>query len=314
MPDIDPVGAEAPTCFTLPMADGTALFVRGWTTLAAPARGVVQIVHGAAEHGGRYARLARRLNAAGWLAYADDHRGHGRTRVRSGALGDAGPDAWQRFVDDEHALQQHLAQRHPGLPLFMLGHSMGSYIAQDCAARFGAALAGLVLSGSNGVLANPEQTIALLQQLAQADPMAPSPVLAQVFASFNAPFADGRPGFEWLSRDAQEVQRYVDDPLCGFAFNNELVRDFFCGLHALWNPARQAGIPRSLPIYVIAGDQDPVGGRTAGLQVLLNTYRSLGIADVQHTFYPGARHEVLNETHRDQVEADILAWLAAHQP
>ncbi len=303
------MGKPSPT-FTLPMADGTKLFVRRWLAVSGTPKGVVQMVHGASEHSGRYDRFAQHLNSDGWLVYADDHRGHGYTRVRSGALGDAGPDAWNKFVSDEKSLNEYIAAQHPGLKVFMLGHSMGSFIAQDYAARYGNTVSGVVLSGSNGVLANADQTVAAVKDLAKANPMAPSPVLAGVFESFNKPFT-GKPGFDWLSRDAAEVKKYQEDSMAGFAFNNELVADFFAGLRDLWNPAHEARIPKALPIYVVSGDKDPVSGNTAGLDVLLANYKRYGLTDVQHKYYPGARHEILNETNRDEVEADIIGWLNA---
>jgi len=304
-------GALSPT-FTLGLSDGNRLFVRRWLAVSGTPQGVVQIVHGSAEHSGRYDRLARHLNREGWLVYADDHRGHGNTRVRSGALGDAGPDAWNSFVADEKALNDHIVAQHPGLKVFMLGHSMGSFIAQDCAARHGHSLAGVVLSGSNGIFENAEQAVAAARELARVNPLGPSPLLAGAFESFNRPFT-GKPGFEWLSRDAAEVRKYRDDPFCGFVFNNELVADFLAGLRDLWNPDNEASIPKILPFYVVSGDQDPVGGNTAGLQALLARYQRYGITDVSHKFYPGARHEILNETNRDEVEADIIGWLNAHR-
>ena len=301
--------APAPT-FTLPMADGTPLFVRRWLAVSGTPKGVVQVIHGAAEHSARYDRFAKHLNREGWLVYADDHRGHANTRVRTKALGDAGPDAWNKFVTDEKALTDHIKRQHPGLKVFLLGHSMGSFIAQDYVQRYGNAVAGVVLSGSNGVLANADQTVAAVRDLAKKDPLGPSPVFASVFESFNKPFT-GKAGFEWLSRDAAEVKKYTDDPTCGFPFSNELVADFFTGLRDLWNPANEARIPKGMPIYVVSGDQDPVGGNTAGLKILLANYQRYGLTDVQHKFYPGARHEILNETNREEVERDIIAWLNA---
>ncbi|MBX3627288.1 MAG: alpha/beta hydrolase [Rhizobacter sp.] len=301
--------APAPT-FTLPMADGTPLFVRRWLAVSGTPKGVVQVIHGAAEHSARYDRFAKHLNREGWLVYADDHRGHANTRVRTKALGDAGPDAWNKFVTDEKALTDHIKQQHPGLKVFLLGHSMGSFIAQDYVQRYGNAVAGVVLSGSNGVLANADQTVAAVRDLAKKDPLGPSPVFASVFESFNKPFT-GKAGFEWLSRDAAEVKKYTDDPTCGFPFSNELVADFFTGLRDLWNPANEARIPKGMPIYVVSGDQDPVSGNTAGLKILLANYQRYGLTDVQHKFYPGARHEILNETNREEVERDIIAWLNA---
>lgn len=302
-------GLPSPT-FTLDMSDGTRLFVRRWLAVNGPPKGVVQIVHGSAEHSARYDRFAQHLNREGWLVYGDDHRGHGNTRVRSGALGDAGADAWNRFIGDEKALNDYIRAQHPGLKVFMLGHSMGSFIAQDYAARHGKTLAGVVLSGSNGVLPNADQTVAAVRDLAKVNPMGSSAVLASAFESFNAPFT-GRPGFEWLSRDPLEVKKYQDDPACGFTFNNELAADFFAGLRDLWNPSNEARIPKNLPFYVVSGDKDPVSGNTAGLQILLANYKRYGITDVSHKFYPDARHEILNETNRDEVEADIIRWLNA---
>lgn len=310
LPACGTLGPSAEPSFTLPMADGTPLFVRRWLAVSGTPKGVVQVIHGAAEHSARYDRFARHLNRDGWLVYADDHRGHAGTRVRTKALGDAGPDAWNKFVSDEKALTDHIQQRHPGLKVFLLGHSMGSFIAQDYAQRHGNTIAGVVLSGSNGVLANGDQTVAALRGLAAKDPLGPSPVLKAAFEGFNKPFT-GKPGFEWLSRDAAEVKKYADDPTCGFPFNNELVADFFTGLRDIWNPVNEARIPKRLPIYVVSGDQDPVGGNTAGLKILLANYQRYGLTDVQHKFYPGARHEILNETNREEVERDIIAWLNA---
>lgn len=312
LPGCGTTGAAHAPSFTLDMADGTPLFVRRWLAARGKPKGVVQVIHGAAEHSARYDRLAQALNRDGWLVYADDHRGHGNTRVRTKALGDAGPDAWNKFVSDERELTAYIRRQHPGLKVFLLGHSMGSFIAQDYAARHADGIAGVVLSGSNGVLANADQTVAAVKDLAAKEPLAPSPVFASVFESFNKPFT-GKAGFEWLSRDPVEVKKYMDDPMSGFAFSNELVADFFTGLRDLWNPANQSRIPKSLPIYVISGDQDPVGGNTAGLNVLLASYKRHGLTDVQHKFYPGARHEILNETNRDEVEHDIIAWLNARR-
>ena len=310
LPGCSTMGATPSPTFTLPMADGTPLFVRRWLAVQGQPKGVVQIIHGAAEHSARYDRFARHLNRDGWLVYADDHRGHGNTRVRSKALGDAGPNAWNNFVTDEKALTDHIKQQHPGLKVYLLGHSMGSFIAQDYLQRYGQAVSGVVRSGSNGVLANADQTVAAVRDIAQKDPLGPSPVLASVFESFNKPFT-GKPGFEWLSRDPVEVKKYADDPHSGFAFNNELVADFFTGMRDIWNPANEARIPKNMPVYVVAGDQDPVSGNTAGLKLLLANYQRYDLTDVQHKFYPGARHEILNETNREEVERDIIGWLNA---
>lgn len=312
LPGCASMSDESTPAFLLTMGDGTKLFVRRWLAVSGPPKGVVQIVHGSAEHSARYDRIARHLNREGWLVYADDHRGHGHTRVRSGALGDAGPDAWNKFVSDEKALNEYIASQHPGVNVFMLGHSMGSFIAQDYAARHGTTLAGVVLSGSNGMLPDADETVTAARDLARTNPMGSSALLASAFEAFNGPFA-GQPGFDWLSRDRVEVEKYQNDPACGFVFNNELVADFLAGLRELWNPVNEARIPKNLPFYVVAGARDPVSGYTAGLQVLLANYRRRGMTDISYKFYPDARHEILNEINRDEVEADIMAWLDARR-
>jgi len=308
-------GAHAPTAaprtptFDFAAPDGTRVFVRRWADVQGTPKGVVQIAHGAAEHSGRYDRFARALNASGYVVYANDHRGHGKTLVRSMKLGDGGPDAWNHYVEDERQLTLLIRDENPGLPVVFFGHSMGSFIAQDYAARYGKAADGVVLCGTSGVFNDADPVVAVLDQAAQADPLGPSKIFGQIFASFNEPFNPGRPGFDWLSRDPAEVQKYTSDPLNGFAFNNELARDFLKGLRDLFRPDREARIPKDLPILVIAGDQDPVGGNTKAILPLLERYKGYGLTRVTVKFYPGARHELLNETNRDEVQADVVAWL-----
>ncbi len=289
-------------------ADGAEIHYRYWTSGDTP-RAAVQIVHGAAEHSGRYDRFAQRLVNAGYAVYATDHRGHGRTRVRSGELGDAGPDGWNRFVLDEIELSERIRKEHPQAKLALFGHSMGSFIAQDYLTRRDDLLDALVMCGTTytPALAAPMPMDAI-KSAAVETPLAPSEIWAGMFVGFNEPFSD-EPGFDWLSRDPQEVQKYIDDPQCGFVFNNELVRDLFVGALDLGDPARQARVPKQLPILVIQGAQDPVGGNLEGTQVLIDHYKQLNLTSLEHRFYPDARHELLNETNRDEVESDVLAWL-----
>ena len=289
--------------------DGAEIHYRYWAGPASP-RAVVQIVHGAAEHSGRYDRFANALVSEGYAVYATDHRGHGRTRVRSGQLGDAGPDAWNRFIEDEQQLSQLIRQANPGAKLVLFGHSLGSFIAQDYITRRPDLIDALILSGTAYRPPPPPQLIAALDVAASAAPLGPSEFWANLFKDFNKPFSD-QPGFDWLSRDAAEVQKYQQDPQAGFAFSNELVRDILQGFTVLRDPAREARIPKSLSVLVIQGSLDPVGENLKGTQALLDRYQALGLTRVSHKFYDGARHEVLNETNRDEVTRDVLNWLKA---
>jgi alpha-beta hydrolase superfamily lysophospholipase len=287
--------------------DGVTVQYREWAGPATP-RAIVQIVHGAAEHSGRYDRFAKVLVANGYAVFATDHRGHGRTRVRSGQLGDSGPDAWNAFVKDEQQMSEIIHKDHPGVKLVLYGHSLGSFIAQDYITRRPELIDALVMSGTAYGPPPPKQLIDGLNAAAAKAPLGPSEFWAGLFKDFNKPFSD-KPGFQWLSRDTAEVEKYVKDPQAGFAFSNELVRDIFQGFVDFRDPAREAHIPKTLPILVLQGSLDPVGGNLKGTQALLDRYKALGLTHVSHKFYDGARHEVLNETNRDEVTRDMLDWL-----
>jgi alpha-beta hydrolase superfamily lysophospholipase len=246
--------------------------------------------------------------------YASDHRGHGRTARTVDNAGIVGPDGWNRMLADELLLTETVAAAHPGAPVVLLGHSMGSLLGQAYAQQNGAALAGLILSGTASSL--PVGAEDLAERVAAAveseGPEAPSMDFANLFAEFNEPFLDSGPpsgptGFEWLSRDPVEVARYVDDPFCGFMFCNGLVLDMARGLEEIWAPGAEGRIPSNLPILLIAGQEDPVGV-DGGVHRLGDRYRAAGL-DVTEILYPNARHEIFNETNLDEVHRDVLAWL-----
>ena len=302
-------GAPAADWQQFSAGDGTAIHYRRWVSAGAAPKAVLQIVHGAAEHASRYDRFAQAAVASGYAVYGTDHRGHGRTRLRSGRTGDAGPDAWNRMVEDEIAFTQRLRAAHPGAKLVLFGHSLGSFMAQDYIERRGDLLDALVLSGTSYRPAVPQQLIDLLNDAVRKEPLGDSAVWAGLFKDFNKPFG-GPTGFEWLSRDSSEVKKYVDDPLCGFAFSNELTRDIFVGFARMRDPALEARIPKSLPVLVIQGELDPVGENLVGTRRLVARYQALGMSRIETRYYTGARHELLNETNRDEVQRDVLAWLA----
>jgi alpha-beta hydrolase superfamily lysophospholipase len=293
---------------TFTTADGTTIHYRRWLPAGAP-KVVIQVVHGAAEHVSRYDRFAKQAVSAGYAVVGTDHRGHGRTRVRSGKLGDAGPDGWNRMVEDEIALSQRLRGTYPGAKLVLFGHSLGSFMAQDIIERRGDLYNALVFSGTSYGPPPPPALIDMLNQAVQKEALGDSAVWSGLFKDFNKPF-NGPTGFEWLSRDPAEVQEYVNDPLCGFAFSNELTRDIFVGFARMRDPALEARIPKTLPLLIIQGEMDPVGENLAGTRRLVERYRALGLTVIETRYYTGARHELLNETNRDEVQRDVLAWLA----
>ena len=271
------------------------IVTHSWTQAAEPVKGVVQIAHGLAEHAARYDRLARALNAAGFLTYAADHRGHGQTGQDN--LGDFGAGGWDGLIADVVQYGALLADEHPGLPLFLVAHSMGSFAAQSVILEHSAQYAGVVLSGSTA-----------LDVLAANMATSEGPAGLE---AFNAGF-EHRTGYEWLSRDEAEVDKYVADPWCGFDVPAHTIPSLFGQAARLADPAALAGIRHDLPLLIASGSDDPLaaGGQLIGL--LGQRYRDAGLTDVTVTVYPGARHEILNETNRDEVTADIVGWLTRH--
>ena len=296
--------------FTFTDPDGFKIFTYKWAPEAGKPKAAVQVAHGAAEHALRYERLAKFLNQAGYVVYADDHRGHGKTAGDLSKAGIAGQDGWNGMVEDEKQLSDLIKKENPGLPLFFFGHSMGSFIAQRYIQLWGEGLKGVVLSGTTGALGDLNTIVPLLEQAVQAQGRgAPSELFIQMFAGFSAPFPPVRTGFEWLSRDEAEVQKYVDDPWCGFPFSNGLVLDMFKGAADIWSDESEARIPKDLPVLMVSGALDPVGANTQAVNLLAQRYQAQGIRDLTVKFYEGARHELLNETNRDEVQAYILDWL-----
>ena len=298
--------------FTFDGSDGQTLAGYRWSGVDRAPKAVVQIAHGAAEHAMRYARVAQRLVGAGYDVYANDHRAHGRTADEHGTFGVARPGGWTAIVDDVHQLTEHIQGENPGVPVVLFGHSMGSMIGQGYFQQWGADLAGLVLSGTSGGLKLDEDTLALVVAMGDGDGAdQPSEIFAAMFDGFNAPFAgEDATGFEWLSRDEDEVSKYVEDPWCGFALSNGYVADMLAATAAMWTDAAEASIPHNVPVYIFGGDLDPVGGENVqSVRDLADRYRALGVESLALKFYPGARHETLNETNRDAVEQDLVAWL-----
>ncbi|MBP8881440.1 MAG: alpha/beta hydrolase [Dermatophilaceae bacterium] len=273
-------------------ADGIELQVYRWAPEGQP-RAVVQVQHGLGEHAGRYRRFAEALTGAGYLVYAPDGRGSGRTA--RGAYGQWGPDSWPGWVDDVARLTARIRADHPGLPLALFAHSMGSFATQQFLVEQAVAedpmqVDSVVLSGTTDV--------------GGLVPMLDSPEPADLSA-FNAGF-EHRTGFEWLSRDPAEVDKYVADEGCGF--ESEPFRGIPTLLPAT-DPQRLAAIRADLPILLVSGDADPLAGGGAAVEVVGQRYRDAGLRDVTVRLYAGARHELLNETNRDEVTADILVFL-----
>ncbi|MFD1722055.1 alpha/beta fold hydrolase [Amnibacterium endophyticum] len=282
---------------TLPSpADGLALAVHTWRPAGDP-HGAVQIAHGVAEFAERYDRLATELTRAGWLVVAHDHRGHGGSIGGDVPLGSFGPGGWAALVGDVSAVSRHVADAHPGLPLVLLGHSMGSFAAQQVLLQHSAEYAAAVLTGTSAV-------DVFAASAAEQD---------GGLTALNAGFEE-RTGYEWLSRDAAEVDEYVRDPRSGFDLADDVMPQMLSTAERLADPAALAGIRPDLPVLLMSGTDDPLAGGGDLVRLVAQRYRDAGLTDVEVDLYPGARHEVFNETNREDVTADLLGWLDAKVP
>jgi alpha-beta hydrolase superfamily lysophospholipase len=294
--------------FTFRADDGESLFARRWLP-AAPPRAIVQIVHGLTEHSARYARLAAALNDAGYGVYAADLRGHGPKAAAADRGHFADEGGWDKVVGDLWTLNRRIGADEPGTPIVLLGHSLGSFLGRSFIARHSDALAGVVLSGSSGrppMIATFGRLIAREERLRLGRRGKSDPVFQMWFGDFNKPFRPARTAFDWLSRDEKEVDAYVADPFCGFPFTTQLAIDVLDALPHATSPASLAAIRKDMPIYVFSGERDPVGANIKGL---IGDLKAAGFTRLTTRLYPGARHETLNETNRDEVTRDLIAWL-----
>ena len=290
-------------------ADQQIFCVRHWPHPAPRAR--LQILHGMAEHCERYQPLAEFLHQHGVEVIAHNHRGHGE-RGPAGHFADQ--DGWNKVLADVSTAQQ---VGNPQVPLYLLGHSMGSFIARSWAARHGERLQGLLLSGSNqqppGLFYLGRSVAWLLQRLQGGQHL--SGVMNWLsFAAFNKPFQPARTGFDWLSRNPRAVDQYMGDPQCGHLCSLQLWQDVFGGLIEISRPASARQIPATLPLYLFGGDMDPVGRLGQGLPALAQLFAHTGHDKVTLRLYPEGRHEMLNEQNASDVFNDLLQWLNQQLP
>lgn len=274
--------------FTFDSADGAKIFTRRWLP-SRPVRGVLQIAHGMGEHSLRYRKPLQSLLDAGIAIYANDHRGHGRTASNKASLGEFGPGGFAALVEDMAELSRIAHRENPGKKLILMGHSMGSFAAQIYVVNHSELIDGLILSGS--------AALDLLQ--------APRGGLS----SIGEGMGETRTNFDWLSRDEKEVDAYIADPLCGFTVNDASRNSMFAASAIAIDPKHLALIRRDLPLYIFAGDKDPINADLTRLKPLVERYRAAGLKDIKTNFYAGGRHEMLNETNRDEVVANLRDWI-----
>lgn len=292
--------------------DGLRISYHSWLPEEKPVA-VLQIAHGMAEYAERYDDFAQFMNKNKIAVYANDHRGHGKTAPSKQDLGYfAKKDGWMKVVDDMRIFTELIRKEQKDVPLFLLGHSMGSFLARTYITMYDD-INGVILSGT---AANPQIIIKAGKIMGTigsifTNTKKPSKFFDNMsFGSFNKPFENEGP-MAWLSRNKKNVRKYNDDPYCGFVCSLQFFRDLFCGLDYISHKKNNEHIRSTLPLNIIAGSQDPVGKKGEGPRKVANNYRSWLIEDVELSLYNGSRHEILNEINKEEVYDDIFEWISS---
>lgn len=276
-------------------------------------RAVVQIAHGIAEHIDRYRPFMEFLADNGFVAAGNDHLGHGKSiRVPEEQGFFAEKDGWWRVVDDMDKLHDIMSNEYPELPYVLFGHSMGSFLTRTYLIKHPDKYDGVILSGtghqSPALVLGGNAAASVMAKLNGA--MGDGTKLDSLaFGSYLSKIENPRTKFDWLSRDAEQVDKYIADPLCGFVGKIGLYRDMMQGIKFITDKKNIAQMNKEKPVYFMSGDGDPVGDYGKGVERAYKAFCDAGLHDVFMRLYPGGRHEMLNETNKEQVYQDILNWL-----
>lgn len=296
--------------------DGERIFVRVFQPADAQnVKAVLQVAHGMAEHSLLYVDFARRIAQNGYVVAVNDHLGHGKSVSAGGAYGYFGEGGCGNLVKDMHKLYDLIRKDYPGVPYFLLGHSMGSFLARSYAAQYGGELSGLILVGTCGNAGKAVYRAELLlaeHLIRKKGARGHDPIFAKLSTQkYNAAFNPCRTPNDWISRDTAQVDIYTNDPLCGFDLTVSAYRDIILLQQEISSKAWYRRVP-DLPILILSGERDPVGNFGKGIHQLANGLASTGHR-VETVLYPEARHAILTETNRSEVYDDILKFLADSQ-
>ena len=294
----------------------TLIHVNQWTPLGQEIRGIVQIAHGVAEYGARYETFAQYLCKNGFVVVANDHLGHGKSLVDGRPMVYLGDEnGWENTVDDMETIRRMTAKVFPEKPYFLFGHSMGSFLARTYLIRYPGTLTGCILCGTghmNPLIVAGGKMVAdsEIKKLGRTAYSELADKLA--FGAYNKQFAPNRTAFDWLSVNENNVDAYINDPLCGGRTTLGLFRDMMGGIGIIVDGANMKKMDKNLPVLFVAGDRDPVGDMGKGVEKAYNCFKKAGMRDVSIKLYHGLRHEILNEKTNQYVFLDVLHWLDTH--
>ncbi len=276
-------------------------------------KGILQISHGMAEHAKRYKYFAAFLTKNNYAVYVNDHRGHGKTAGKIDKLGFFSEEnGWRKVVDDLKALSLHVKEKHPNKAYFVFGHSMGSFLMRDYISNPPFKLSGAVISataGDPGFLGKIGVLITRILLLFVSSKKKSKLMDSLSFGAYNNKFKPNRTKFDWLSRDNEQVDKYVEDPYCGFICSTLFFKDLLTGLLSVNKQSFIDLVAEDLPILFFAGDNDPVGNFGKGVIEVRDKFINAGVKDIDFKLFEGGRHEMLNEINKDEVYRFVLNWL-----
>ncbi|MCU4982232.1 alpha/beta hydrolase [Bacillus thuringiensis] len=294
--------------------DGSEIYLRKWLPERDP-RGIIQIAHGMTEHAGVYTDFIAALLEAGYGVYAHDHKGHGKTVKREEDYGHFKPNVgWNEAVSDVIFVSETI-RKEQTCPLFLLGHSMGSFLSRRAVQLKGELYDGFLISGTGGnpgILGSIGHKVATIEMKLRGE-KTKSPMLNFLsFGNFNSHFKPNRTKFDWLSSDNSQVDKYIADPLCGFICTTSFYRELFSGVLEVNKLEEFKKTPKNLPIHIFSGDRDPVGDMGKGVKEVYENYKKCGVKDVTLRLYENGRHEMFHEVNKDEVFQDLISWLDKH--
>ena len=275
-------------------------------------KAVIQIAHGMAEPILRYDYFANKLCENGYIVYGNDHRGHGLTAKNKEEFGYLGDNGFMAMVENMKDLSKIIEKNHPKLPLILFGHSMGSFLSQRYAQIYGDSIDGLILSATSGkppLKMNFGILLSKIEMKLKGEKHRSTIINKLSFGDFNNKFKPCRTEFDWLCSVEKEVDKYIANDYCGFVNTSSFYYDFFKGLKELHEPKNMDLIPKKLPIYIFAGDKDPVGNFGKGILDLYSIFKKNNIENVKYKLYKEGRHEMLNEVNKGEVISDVLEWI-----
>lgn len=276
-------------------------------------KGVIQVIHGMAEYFERYEDFAEYMTARGFVVTGDDHLGHGKSVAEGGAYGYfCEQDPATVVVRDVHRLKKMTQETYKGVPYIIMGHSMGSFIARNYICKYGTGIDAAIIMGTgmqSKFLMGISKFVAGSQKLFFGSKHASKFINGIAFGSYNKKIKDCRTEFDWLSANPENVDKYIADPLCGRIFTVNGFQTLFELISRLLDNKNLEKVPKDLPIYMVAGEDDPVGNYGEGVKAAKDSLEKVGVKDITLKLYPGLRHEILNEMEKETVKEDIYNWI-----